>query len=239
MLAGIVPDPEAAFISRETKPVTVLLSSTGPHTQLMAPEVVAQMPIKGKRKVPWQQIRKLPLQDFLSGPSFRQTQNSPVRPFLLGTAFSPESQSGFDTGCNRNWTASRCFPRSFPFHYSLAKTKEEPSITCHAAWKRVSQTCPVWETRFLEVRSIYRSDSDSFSGEYLSTLKTKCGKSRKFTASVTVSVNKTALHHTVTTSPCDNHQKAPLLWDLLPSLDCWEAPPMLIEANTPAWLSFD
>lgn len=50
MLAWVVPNPEATFVSRVTGPVTVLLSSSAPQTQLMAPGVVPQIPIKGKEK---------------------------------------------------------------------------------------------------------------------------------------------------------------------------------------------
>lgn len=52
MLAWVVPNPKAAFLSRVTGPVIALLSSSAPQTQLMAPGVVPQIPIKGKRKVP-------------------------------------------------------------------------------------------------------------------------------------------------------------------------------------------
>lgn len=98
MLAGIVPNPEAAFISRVTRPVTVLLSSSALQTQLMAPEAVPQMPIKGKRKAPWEQISPVLLQ----WPPPDRRRMLPVRPSFLGTAFSPKFQTGFDADFNRS-----------------------------------------------------------------------------------------------------------------------------------------
>ena len=60
----------------------------------------------------------------------------PIWPSLLGTAFSPKSQSVFVTDFNRNWIASRCSLKSFPFHYSLAEMRRGPTQPAMLPWSR-------------------------------------------------------------------------------------------------------